>query len=40
MHVVAMGIKDEATLARLERMGCDMFQGPYFGAALQAQELS
>jgi diguanylate cyclase (GGDEF)-like protein len=38
LNVVAEGVEDEITLKRLERLGCDLAQGYYFGRPLPSQE--
>jgi diguanylate cyclase (GGDEF)-like protein len=38
LRVVAEGVEDEITLKRLEKLGCDLAQGYYFGRPLPSQE--
>jgi diguanylate cyclase (GGDEF)-like protein len=38
LNVVAEGVEDEITLKRLEKLGCDLAQGYYFGRPLPSQE--
>jgi predicted signal transduction protein with EAL and GGDEF domain len=38
LKVVAEGVEDEITLKRLEKLGCDLAQGYYFGRPLPSQE--
>jgi EAL domain-containing protein (putative c-di-GMP-specific phosphodiesterase class I) len=38
LNVVAEGIEDEATLARLSDLGCDLAQGYYFSKPLPSRE--
>jgi len=38
LKVVAEGVEDEITLRRLQKLGCDLAQGYYFGRPLPSQE--
>ena len=38
LHVVAEGVEDEATLARLADLGCDLAQGYYFSKPLPSNQ--
>ena len=38
LNVVAEGVEDEITLKRLEKLGCDLAQGYYFGRPLPSEE--
>src|SRR3979409_1431947 len=40
LRVVAEGVEDEATLAALAALGCDVAQGYYFSRALEPAELA
>ena len=40
LRVVAEGVEDEATLAALAALGCDVAQGYYFSRALEPDELA
>jgi EAL domain-containing protein (putative c-di-GMP-specific phosphodiesterase class I) len=39
MKVVAEGVETAGQLERLQRMGCDQYQGYYFSAAKSAREI-
>jgi EAL domain-containing protein (putative c-di-GMP-specific phosphodiesterase class I) len=36
--VVVTGVEDEATAMRLKELRCDIMQGPFVGAALDAAD--
>jgi EAL domain-containing protein (putative c-di-GMP-specific phosphodiesterase class I) len=40
LRVVAEGVEDEATLAALAALGCDVAQGFYFARALPPADLA
>ena len=40
MSVVAEGAEDDATIERLEVMGCDYVQSYYFGRPVPVEELA